>query len=184
MVAPVRTLRVNLAAVHTDDKDEGRAELDSHADTCVVGRNALIVADFERPMRVFGYNSADGSKIFKTVTAALAYDDPISGSAWLLIIHQAVHIPELGHHLLCPMQLRINDVEVNETPKFLTNNPTDKTHAVVVRNPESTDPHHELLIPLSLHNVTSYFPTRKPTREEYNQLMETGDYYELTQQTP
>ena len=35
-------------------------ELDSHADTCCVGMNALIIHDYDRPVSVYGYNKALG----------------------------------------------------------------------------------------------------------------------------
>ena len=31
-------------------------ELDSHADTCCVGMNALIIHDYDRPVSVYGYD--------------------------------------------------------------------------------------------------------------------------------
>ena len=31
-------------------------ELDSHADTCCVGMNALVIHDYERPVSVYGYD--------------------------------------------------------------------------------------------------------------------------------
>ena len=45
--------------------------------------------------------------------------------------------------------------------------PTDYHHAIFVphwRFPETDEP---FLIPLMLHGITSYFPTRKPTISEY-----------------
>ena len=56
------------------------------------------------------------------------------------------------------MQLRLNDVVLNEQPKFLLDRPTAKDHAIVV---------DDLLIPLELSGVTSFFPARKPTKNEY-----------------
>jgi hypothetical protein len=67
--------------------------------------------------------------------------------------------------------MRMNDVKISETPKFLTLNPTDETHAIVLQDPEEEDPY---VIPLSLSGVTSSFPTRKPT---------TADKYENTDRT-
>ena len=64
------------------------------------------------------------------------------------------------------MQSRIADVEINELPKFLAKNPDERTHAVVVDDPVSNEP---LIIPLEIKGVTSFFPTRKPTRQEYEE---------------
>jgi hypothetical protein len=51
-------------------------------------------------------------------------------------------------------------VKILDTPRFLRLNPTDETHAIVLRDPEEEDP---FVIPLSLSGVTSYFPSRKLT---------------------
>jgi len=44
-----------IGSLATDQGPEGCAELDSHADTCVVGDNtALVIQDFEHPVSVGG----------------------------------------------------------------------------------------------------------------------------------
>ncbi len=114
---------------------ETTLELDSHADTCVLGRNALILLDYDRPVIVKGYDPSLGSKTYATISGALAYDDPVTSEVYHLVINQAIHIPHSDHHLLCPMQCRVNDVIVDDTPKFLTSDPTDHTHALTIRDP-------------------------------------------------
>ena len=61
------------------------------------------------------------------------------------------------------MQIRMNDVELNDTPKFLTKNPTSKTHAISGLDQDG----HEHIIPFTLRGVTSYIPTHEPLREEF-----------------
>ena len=36
------------------------SELDSHADTCVVGKHVLVFQDFDRPVDVIGYDKQLG----------------------------------------------------------------------------------------------------------------------------
>ena len=36
----------------------------------------------------------------KTESVALAYNDPVSGEAFILMVYQAIYIPELTHNLL------------------------------------------------------------------------------------
>ena len=50
---------------------ETTLELDSHADTCVVGNGALIINDFDQPVDVLGYDKSLGSTQYKTVSAVL-----------------------------------------------------------------------------------------------------------------
>ncbi len=114
---------------------ETTLELDSHTDMHVLGRNALTILDYDRPVIVKGYDPSLGTKTHATVSGALAYDDPVTSEVYHLVINQAIHIPHLDHHLLCPMQCRVNDVIVNNMPKFLTSDPTDHTYALTIRDP-------------------------------------------------
>ena len=50
-----------VASVVNNDK-ETKLELDSHADTYVLGGGALIVADFNDPVNVQGYDPSLGTK--------------------------------------------------------------------------------------------------------------------------
>jgi hypothetical protein len=105
------------------------------------------------------------------ITAAIAYDDPKSGKVYILVIHQALYFPEMNRCLLCPMQMRLNDVVLNERPKFLTKHPTDLDHAIVLEG---------LTISLDIFNVASFFHGRTPTRKEYDEC----ERIELTYPSP
>jgi hypothetical protein len=83
---------------------ETTLELDSHADTCVLGCDALILLDYDRPVIAKGCDPSLGTKTYATVSRALAYDDPVTGKVDHLVINQAIHMPHLDHHLLCHMQ--------------------------------------------------------------------------------
>ncbi len=86
---------------------ETTLELDSHADMCVLGRDALILLDYNRPVIVEGYDPPLGTKTYATVSGVLAYDDPVTGKVCHLVLNQAINIPHLNHHLLCPMQCEL-----------------------------------------------------------------------------
>jgi hypothetical protein len=152
-----------------------RTELDSHADTCVIGDNALILRDHERRVSVTGYDHSR-PKTYKIVDAVVGHEDPETGEEYMLVINQAIYIPGLKHNLICPMQLRMNDVSVNETPKFCLSNPTETDHAILVNRSEDD----RVIIPLSLEGVTSYFPTFKPSKEQYETAEEGIDLFHLT----
>ena len=173
-VYAIRTVRVSTLLSHGH---ESTTELDSHADTCVVGKHALILRDYERPVKVTGYDATQGTSTYKTVDAALAYDSPSDGQPRILVVNQAIHIPQLHHNLLCPMQLRMNDVIVNEVPKFLCRNPGDADHAILVDG----DDGETLTIPLTLSGVISQFPSWLPTRQEYDSA---EVMYDMTYRSP
>jgi hypothetical protein len=61
---------------------ETTLELDSHADTCVLGCDALILLDYDRPVIVKGYDPFLSTKTYATVSGALAYSDPVTGKVY------------------------------------------------------------------------------------------------------
>ena len=86
------------ALTSLQDGCKSRTELDSHANTCVVSKNALILYDFYRAINVTGYNtSQDVAQSLPIVSAALAYDDPKTGEVIFLVLNQAIHIPLINH---------------------------------------------------------------------------------------
>jgi hypothetical protein len=140
-----------------------RSDLDSHADASVVGMEVITFQDFECPMNVSGCDpKGPVAMALKTVSAGMAYDVPGSGRVVILIVHQAIDLPHSPHNLLNPMQMRLNDVVVNETPTFQSVNPTNLSHTITVKGENMND---ELIIPLDLRRVVSCFATRKPTQE-------------------
>jgi hypothetical protein len=73
--------------------------------------------------------------------------------------------------------MRLNDVVVNETPKFQCPNPTNLSHTITFKGENMND---ELIIYLDLRGVVSCFTTRKPKQKE----IDTCDWYEMTYESP
>jgi hypothetical protein len=144
-------------------------ELDSHADTNVLGAGALIIQSYDQPVEVVRYDQQQGLQTFEMVSGILAFDHPWDGKIYHLVFEQAIHMPQLDHHLLCPMQYCVNDVTFNNVPKFLTHFPADNLHAFIAQNPDNDST--TLSFPLHLQGVTSYLPVCKPTATKW----ETGD---------
>ena len=101
------------------DDGEQKTDLDSHADTCVIGQHVLIMHDFNRPVNVVGY---DPSKVImnpncQTVLAAVVYDCPITGVVFIIEVHQEILIDNLHNNKLCQMQMSMYDIKVNDIPK-------------------------------------------------------------------
>jgi hypothetical protein len=150
-----------LVSMSSNNALETSLELDSHADTTVLGAGALIIQSYDQPVEVIGYDPQQGLQTFDMVSGVLAFDHSQDRQVYHLVFHQAIHMPQLDHHLLCPMQCCINDVTVNNVPKILTPFPTDNTHALVMQNPD--DDSTTLSFPLHLQGVRSYLSVRKPT---------------------
>jgi hypothetical protein len=173
-IETLRTVRLNLdqqrifkdVGYKLESNYETTLELDSHANTCVLEHDALIILDYQQPVSIVGYVESLGSKTYQTVSGVVAYDDPQTGRTLHLIINQAIHIPYLDHHLLCPVQCRVNDVTINDLPKFLAANPTDQTHALTINDP--VNPLQPVTLPLTLRGVTLLLNVRTVTIDEFN----------------
>ena len=140
-------------------------DIDNHPDTCVVGRNALIIEDYDRTVSVTGFAKSLGTMDDRRiVTAAIAYIRPENGELIILVIHQCILIEEMDVNLLCPMQLRTAGVKVNDTPKCMTYRPSELDHVIVVKDEDDDE---TIIIPLKLRGVTSYFNSRRPSKAEY-----------------
>jgi hypothetical protein len=161
LVSVGRVLEVNIS------------DLDSHADCCVCGNEVLVFNDFYREVTVTGWDLEGETQSLRIVSAAMGYTIPQSGQNVPLIVHQSILSPSLNHNLISTTQMILNDVIVNETPKFQSLNPTKRSHSISARGDNVED---VLRIPLELHGVVSCFPTFKPTQLEF----ETCHRYELT----
>ena len=97
---------------------ESTVEADSHADTFCLGAGTLCVYDYNTPVSVQGYDPSLGAKEYSVISGAIKYIQPYTGAIYHMIIHQAVHMPQLDHHLMCPNQCRAHGVIVNDCPRI------------------------------------------------------------------
>ena len=81
---------------------ECRSKLDNHADTSVDGtKTALLIHDYNRPVQVHGYDEGVGEmEACRTVITVIAYDHPESGNTCMLVLCQAILIPQTENNLL------------------------------------------------------------------------------------
>ena len=97
-------VHLNLSAIQIPMPSQGDSylDLDSHADTCVLGNNALII-ESPYPERTALVSFADpsvGSVTKSILSGALLYTTPTDGTNIILVIHQAIHITTMDHSLL------------------------------------------------------------------------------------
>ena len=62
------------------------------------------------------------------------------------------------------MQVSMNDVKLDDKPKVLTEDPANESHAISCEDNTGT----LINLTLDLKGVTSYVPTRKPTKHEFD----------------
>ena len=60
----------------------------------------------------------------------------------------------------------MNDVTINETPKFLEMNPTDQLHAIAVKDPDNLP--QTLTLRLALRGVILLLNVRTPSIDDWN----------------
>ena len=139
--------------------------MDSHADTSACGDSSFVVEDSGTYVTVGGFDKSLGSLHKVPVcTLAIAYDCPKAFITYVLFLHQSLYIKGMTTNLLSTFQLRQGGVTVHEVP-LQQLEPEDRhplAHSI------STD---EVYIPLTLKGTMSGFDTRKPTRNEVQDIM-------------
>ena len=171
-----------VAALEMNDEDtsmESRTELDSHADSPVIGRNAKIISYNGQSASVTGFTKDLGKCLsVPIVSAAIAYTDEDSGETVVLLVHNALYIKSMEHNLIPPFMIRLAGIHVDECPKFLSPNPTLNTHAITWFDKDNTTVN--LRINLQLQGIISYFPTRIPHEDE----LDNCNRFNLTPDSP
>jgi len=135
-------------------------ELDSHADTTCAGANCIVLETTQQVVDVTPYNKNkyEPETNIPIVKAATAYTTS-TGTTYILVLNQALYLPELDHSLLNPNQMRANGVIVHDCPQHLSDPNKPSTHSLYF-------PEHQVRIPLEMGGIISRFSSRQPTGEE------------------
>jgi uncharacterized membrane protein YgcG len=106
-------------------------DLDSHADTSVIGANCRIISYTDKSCQVAPYHPDYAvMKDIPIVQAGTAFDDPNTGETIILVINQGLYFGDnLPNSLINPNQMRMNGVEVDDVPKHLS---SKSTHSIYV----------------------------------------------------
>jgi hypothetical protein len=71
-----------MSSMSSNNALEISLELDSHADTTVLGAGALIIQSYDQLVEVVGYDPQQGSQTFEMVSGVLAFDHPQDGQVY------------------------------------------------------------------------------------------------------
>ena len=145
---------------------DAQIELDTHADTCVLGTNFIILHYTGRVCDVSPYSSEyESVKNVPIVSGATAWTDRQTGETYILIVHEALWMADrLSHSLINPNQLRAFGTLVQDNP--------------FVPPLELVDPDERIRIPMRLDGTNVVFTTRTPSQDE----LETCTHIHLTSQ--
>ena len=158
---------VDIAAVNVSNREPdiiAKMRLDSHAVSPVVGYNAYVWRDTGKTISVGGFSKALGRmSSVPIVDAMVTYECPYTNQSYLLVIHNALYVPENEDCYIAPFLMREAGLLVSDKAKQHCTEPTVEDHAVYV-------PAEELRISLAITGVVSYFSVRKPTESELQEL--------------
>ena len=139
---------LNISA-STSSASNSRTEFDSHANSPVVGTNAMTLYKTDMTVNVTPFSDDFGMMPeVPVVHVDVAYDCPITGVTTILIINNALYINEMEQNLIPLIMIRLNWVLVDECQKFLCPCPTIDTHSI-------SFPNEKIRFPLDLHSTTS-----------------------------
>ena len=110
---------VTITARDAGVNEDPRKELDFYANMVVLGAHAFLFESKNRTCNVQPFDPIQGtaSKI-PIVDGAVVYECPYTGEIYVLIVRNALHIPQLRNNLIPPFVLRATGVTLNETPKI------------------------------------------------------------------
>jgi len=146
---------------------EAWCELDTHADNCCVGDNFVTLEHTSHTVNMTPFHPEyQAIKNVPIVKAATAYVSPITGETVILVVNQALAVPNQPVTLLNPNQMRFNGLLVDDVPKFLYQS---STHSIY-------DSQSDFRIPLKLRGIHSGFISHTPSKQE----LEDCRWIELT----
>ena len=137
---------------------EGRIELDSHADTIVLGANCVVLSHTGQTCEVMPYsNTYNAITDVPVVTRATLWTSPHDGDEYILIFNEALWMGDtLQHTLVNPNQLEAYGTTIQDNP--------------FSPSPLSFDPTNGPVIPLTTMGTIIYCTTRAPSDQELSSL--------------
>ena len=91
---------------HTNETFHGRADLGSHSDTTIAGRNYTILPHTERSCDVVPFSYTYKPMKYVDIVLASTGFKSVTGQQYVLVFHEAFYMPELDHTLINTNQLR------------------------------------------------------------------------------
>jgi hypothetical protein len=152
--------KIRYASQNTTSTHNSTNEMDTHADTCCLGKNFIPLYYIGDVCNVHAYSDKlDAIKDVQIGAGATLWTDPSSGSSYILEIHQALMCTDsLEHSLLNPNQIRYDG-------QGLCDDPWDRHRSLglVERN-------HQIFIPFQTRGTVIHFESHVPTTDELHTL--------------
>ena len=147
--------------------------MDTHASSIVVGDDVLITHDSGKSANVGPFSEQLGKiKNVPIVDCVIAHDCPYTGKTIFLAMYNALYIPSMKENLVPPFVVRRQGHIVNDVPKIQVLDPTEDDHCLILDD-------GRVRIPLRLDGTMSYFHSRKPQMDEYEQAVSSDQLIDL-----
>ena len=141
----------------TTKRTFGRCELDSHADTIVAGSNCVILQYTGKECDVSPYrDDYDSISNVPIVHAATAWQSPVTGQTFILVLNEALWMGSMDHSLINPNQLRHFGVSVQDDPT------SSRPLSIITED-------KDFCMELSMAGTIVYMDTHSPTAKELNE---------------
>jgi len=134
--------------------------------SCIDTQIHSWLGDWQRLLKKGKYVSISGftNKISKpilvpVVDAEVSYICNKSGKIMIMIIRNALHVPEMNACLLYSIMMCLVNIQVDECPKFLSDRPTERNYSIYFSD-------LNLRIPLDLCGIISFIPCKTATEHE------------------
>eukprot|EP00957_Ditylum_brightwellii_P105544 8046166-Ditylum_brightwellii.AAC.1 len=159
--------------LHPDDAPVSfRSELDNHANMIIAGHACVIFNTTSQKCTVKSFVKDAGQlDNVPIVDVVMAYGCPYKAKTYLLLMRNALYVPELTTNLLPLFILCEGRILVDECPKFQVQSPSIGNHLMYCKD---TD----LCTHFELNNTVSSFHARPPSDEEMqscNKILITPD---------
>ena len=120
-----------------------------------MGRKFVIVEHITRTADVYAYDKEVASlNLVPIVSGATAWDDPVSGQTYIILINEALYYgTKLDHPLIKPNQIRAYDVP-------FWDNPYEKERGLIIEVDDNVN------IQMNTMGTKIQFETRSPTNKE------------------
>ena len=151
----MRRRKKNKPGVNPSLPSHGRIELDSHADTVVLGSNCVVLHHTGKVCEVSPYTDEyDAITDVPVVRGATLWTDQHTNEEYILIFNEALWMGDtLSHSLINPNQLCAFGMLVQDNPYH--------TDPLGIKPPP-----YDLEIPLRTAGTIIYADTRAPTKNE------------------
>ena len=81
-----------VAALSRDDDNKSRAELDSHVDYPVIGKNALTFEDAKKNVTVIAFTNTLGTCCVTVVNVCTTYKNDQRGSMYSFLVYSTLYV--------------------------------------------------------------------------------------------